>query len=414
MRKKLGLFVSVLSLSGIMVFMQNCGQDVTFKEGVAESVITPQSSEPTPVSEVVAEQTLPQKQALAYGADAQDRQLLADKIAGYQAPGMQEIFNRWRRISGSTTYKTGADIIPDAAISYCYTGIDANGKWMQGTNTAGKKIDPTYETACISSDSFCAASWTYLMASNRLRNASNADRFTGFVSAIKFDNYVNQATVTSADNDDDTIALIIAAKIDIDGTIHTLSAARTQGGVVAAPQKGWAVVYRKNNAVIKVFGEKVVGGTNANHGGDNGDKKGWSGRTSRIRVERTGNKIEAYASEWGTIANTPAVLASSKIALDFDDATLGLTMFQGAQYYGYGMQSQAGAEFVDIEFTTTTDQKVLFDLVNDVIYDQQSNGRYTARANAKAFDVLGFPSLVSNTETQKQFHLKADRSFILK
>lgn len=406
------LYVRVMivatSLLGTMFFMQNCGQSVNFKE-TSLAIASSTSDLPQSTSD------MPTIQALAYGSDSEDRDLLAKKIAGYQAPGIAEIFNRWKRFSGGTLYNSAMDIIPDSSVAYCFTSIGSNGSWISSVDPAtNKSIDPNTYSKCIASIPFCAASWTYMSSSNRLRNAANVDKYTGFISAVPFDRYINQAVVTSASTDDDTIALIIAAKVDANGDLHTLSAARTQGSNVSPPTLGWGVVYRKNNSVVRVFNEQSVGGTNSNGTlNDNGDKKGWNGRMTIIRVEREGDKIVASTSGWGTSTASLNLDPTSKISLDLSDPSLELGVFKGPQFYGYGSQSQAGAEFVTISFSTTTDQKRAYDLVNDLVYEQQGDGQFTVKGGVSAFQELGYPRSVINPETQKSFHLSSDRSFTL-
>lgn len=337
---------------------------------------------------------------------------MAQKIAGYPAPGLDVIFNQWQRISGGSLFPTPQSIVSDADHMYCFTGLDSSGNWKNGKDATGKTINPGTYDGCINYAPLAAASWSYQQNPGRLRNAANGGNFNGFISAVKYNHYTNEAVLTSTDIDDDAIEVIIAAVIDNSGAIYTLSAARTQGGL--SPVKGFGIVYRKNNAVQKVFGERSVGATNCYNGPADcvkGDGKGWNGRMSKVRVERTGDMVQASASVWGLSDTNLALDAGSAITLDLADPANGLEIFKGAQYYGYGTLSQRGAEFRDVVFNSFADVEYVYDLLNDLTYKANSSGGYSLLPGVKAFDQLGYPMIVDNPETQKEFRLNADRTF---
>lgn len=384
-----------------MATMQNCSQ-VNFNDSSAQKsqgVSTP----------------LPESHALVYGSDAQDRQLLAARIAGYAAPGMDEIFNNWQRISSNTVYASGSAVIPEPAYSFCFTSLDANGNWTPGIDPdTHKSMDPSMSEKCIVSVSFASASWAYLQNPGRLHNSTNSNSFNGFISTLKFDHYIHEAVLTSSNTDDDAIGLIIAATVDTAGNLHTLTAIRDQGGV--DPANGWGVVYRKGNSVVKIIGNISVGGVNCVNGPNNcaagkGDNKGWNGRMTKVHVERNNDQIVVTASPWGLQETNLVLDNASRIAIDLSDDSLGLGIFKGAQSYGYGIQSQAATDFRSITFNAFNDDEYLYDLQNDLVYKQNATGGYSLVPGVKAFDVLGYPSLVGNVETQKQFRLNEDRSF---
>jgi hypothetical protein len=384
-----------------MATMQNCSQ-VNF-DNASEQALKSMSA------------NLPESHALVYGSDAQDRQLLADRIAGYAAPGMSEIFNNWRRISSNTIYATGSAVIPEPAYAFCFTSLDANGNWTPGIDPMTKKsMDPSMSEKCIPSVSFASASWAYLQNPGRLHNSTNSNSFNGFISTLKFDHYVHEAVLTSSNTDDDAIGLIIAATVDANGNVHTLTAVRDQGGV--DPANGWGVIYRKGNTVVKIIGNISVGGVNCVNGPNNcaagrGDNKGWNGRMTKVRVERNNDQVVVTASPWGMKEADLVLESASRIAIDLSDSSLGLGLFQGPQSYGYGIQSQAATDFRSITFNAFSDDEYLYDLRDDLVYRQNATGGYSLVIGSKAFDVLGYPSIVGNVETQKNFRLNEDRTF---
>ena len=346
--------------------------------------------------------------ALVYGSSASDRQNLSDRIAGYQAPGLSVVFSQWRRFAGSHIYNTTADLNPKTP-AYCFTSFDSNYNWVNGTNS-GTTIVPGTNNNCVNSDVFVGASWNYIPSPDRIYNAANGTDFNGFISALKFEKFNFQATLFSSNTDDDGIGLIIAAVVDSNGDVHTLTAMRTQGGM--APTLGWGVLYKKNNTIVSTIGAKSVGGVNTN--GSAGDKLGWNSRKSLVSVQRDGNSIKAFASQWGTGSASQTVDAASEIDIDLSDANLGLGIFQGEQYYGYGTISQLGATYSDIVFSapnSAADPTYLYDLKNNLVYYKDVAAGYSLLPGVSAYGTLGYPLHVINNETQKEFTIDSASSY---
>lgn len=340
--------------------------------------------------------------ALVYGSSASDRQYLSDRIAGYQAPGLSVVFSQWRRFSGGSIYNTTADITPKTP-AYCFTSFDSNYNWVNGTN-GSTTISPGTYTNCVNSNTFIASSWNYIASPDRIYNAANGSYFNGFISALKFLKYNLQATVTSTDADDDGIGLVIAAVVDSSNNVHTLTAMRTQGGMT--PSQGWGILYKMNNTEVRTFGARSVGGIVNN----------WGGKKSLLSVSRDGDIIKASASNWFTGSSSGVTVdPASEITIDLSDSSLGLSVFQGEQYYGYGTISQLGATFSDIVFTSpnsAADPTYLYDLVNNTVYFKDSTAGYTLVPGAQAMSILGFPIRVKNNETQKEFRIDSASSFV--
>ena len=397
----------IVVLSLIFVGMQNCGK-VSFNEGLpAVSEVTPQSVQEIP---------LQRSMALAYGADAEDRRLLNEKILGYAPPDIGEIFNNWRRFSSGTVFASGRAVVPEPAYSFCFSGLDANGNWNSVRHpTTGVMINPSVHGDCVNSVSLASASWSYLRTPDRLYNATNSGSFNGFISTLKFDRYTHEATLTSPTIDDDAIGLVVAFHVDSAGVVHTLTAMRTQGGT--APRQGWALIYRRNTTLVKVIGEKAVGtphcSNSCNPTAPGSDGRGWNGRMTRVRVERDLNKIVATTGTWGTNEASLTIEPTSRIEVDLDDASLGLQIFKGAQSYGYGILSQQSSNFRNIKFNTRSDIEYVYDLVNDLVYRQKTTGGYALVPGVKAFEMLQYPRYVGNVETQKEFRLNPNYTFDL-
>lgn len=400
------MMAAILGIVGVALFSQNCAK-VDFA-ALPNEPLALQSLE-----------ILPETQALVYGDSNVERQLLAEKIAGYQAPSLGDVFNNWRRISGGTVYNSVSAIkISEQPNSYCLTELLASGLWKNATNPAGKSISPSTASECIDLVWFASVSWA-ILPDGRLHNASNSGNFNGFISGLKFDHFTHQAVLSSVSTDDDEIALIIATVKDMDGKWHTLSASRTQGGyTVQAPgEKGnWRIVHRKENEVVGIFGEKRIGSLNTNGSNSPGDGKGWNSRSTLVRVDRNGNRIRALTSDWGQEMDKAAhlpLVQNSLIEIDLDDESLGLSLFKGPAYIGYGIQSQPSSRFSDIKFGVLHDERYVFDLRENKVYEQNSDGTYGLRSELDVFEFLGVPRKVSNVETQLQYLLQAPKLYQL-
>jgi hypothetical protein len=336
---------------------------------------------------------------LAYGASTSDRTMLANRIAGNAPPKFAEVVTKWKRFSGTTYYPTVASIV--ATPSYCQTSMDGNGMWAASTSPVA---DPNTAGACNTA-SMNSLSWIYLTGPDRLFNIQNTSVYNGFFSTLKFDTYISETTVSSVDTDDDAIGVSIAVYVDpVTSDVHTLSAYRTQGGF-PSPNLGWGILYKLNGSVIRTFDNKSVGGTSGS---------GWNGNNSKIRIERTGDIVKAYASTWST-GTAAAIDETSLIQLDLADGANGLTMFQGAQSYGYESLSQPHATFSDLSFQTpqaNTDPDYLFDLRDNLVYSKKSSGiGYELVVGQKALDMLGFPKIITNLETQTEFSIISSTSY---
>lgn len=349
---------------------------------------------------------------LAYGNSASDRTALANRIAGNSPPQFAEVLSRWRRFSGTNYYPDVATIVPSP--SYCYTSLDGAGSWAMGDN-GGSPVNPNTASAC-NTPTMNSLSWIYLTGPDRLFNIQNTTYYNGFFTTLKFEDYIATATVSSTDTDDDAIGVTIAVYFNsATDQVHTLSAYRTQGG--QQPNLGWGLLHKVNGAVSQIIQNKSIGGANRNSGGGGGtDTLGWNGRNSQIRIERTGNIIRAFCSSW-TTGDTPLDIdPASEIMIDLADPVNGLTDFVGAQSFGYETISQARATFARLSFQTpqtVADPDYLFDLTNNLVYSKIVGALgYQLMSGTKALDMLGYPKVITNLETQREFSIISGSSFL--
>ncbi len=354
--------------------------------------------------------------AYVYGQDDQDQQLLSERIQGYERPSLSQIFNNWSRISGSLTYQKAEDVIVEDQYAFCKTTLDENGNWLPTVNPAdGRVINNPGLGICTASETFSAISWSYLSSSDSLKCAVNANKLVGFVSGVPFDNYENEAIVSSPDTDDDSILLIIATTKDqIDGSVHSLAAVRTQGG--NEPYLGWGIAYYKNGVVVKTYHNKSVGGVFITNGpGVKAplDLRGWRGRKTIIKVLRDKDLITAYTSDWSFDEAGLALDPGSKIELDLAGVDSELEIFRGPQKYGYGTRSQYGSTFEKIKFSTKTNIERIYDLKTNRVYQlvKDGSGKYVFVSGKSPYAELGSNIYVINPQTQKAFFLRSNQTF---
>lgn len=336
---------------------------------------------------------------LAYGNSASDRTALTNRINGSVPPKFAEVISRWKRFSGTEYYPDPNAIVANPA--YCRTNLDTTtGLW---SNSVSPAANPNTDGNC-NTPTMNSLSWIYLLGPDRLFNIQNASYYNGFFSTLKFDNFVGIATVSSNNVDDDAIGVTIAVYFNsVSNQVHTLSAYRTQGGF-PAPNLGWGILHKVNGSVVRIIGNKSVGGTNGS----------WSGRNSQIRVERTGNIVKAYCSTWATGGVANAIDPTSEIVLDLSDPAENLTDFMGPQAYGYESLSQPEATFSDLKFLTPAEENpdYLYDLKNDLVYGKKAAGiGYELVPGTKALETLGYPKTITNIETQREFLINSATSF---
>lgn len=186
--------------------------------------------------------------------------------------------------------------------------------------------------------------------------------YDGIVSLETFEYYTHEATLYSSNSDDDSIGLIIAFSGGAGG-FRYLIAHRTNAG--NSPSTGWGLSYFDGSYVQTLVSASVPGFTTYR----NGTGSGWSqSGASRVKVERAGDLVRLYATNWFTTdvgTATPAYAPESEIVVDlasgaitYYDGTgfrtvtspVALDGLRGAQRYGYFVYSQADTSYLNIAF----------------------------------------------------------------
>lgn len=244
-----------------------------------------------------------------------------------------------------------------------------------------------------------AATWSYQTSPNRIIQNANTSYGCGFVSPDNLDNYIFEATVTSSDYDDDTIGLI-AAFVRNNNANYALVAVRTQGGL--DPRNGWGFIYIKypHGSYQTTFNNVSVGGVFLNSYWETG--KGWSGRSSKIKIQRQGDVIRAWCSNWNPPYNYDS---GSEISINLNSNS-DLVKFKGAKPYGYYTHSQRGSTYLNASMSSGVVAALNFNiLVNNSDPDnvtlvelrKAQNGTYQTIAGATLQGHMGYLRKVFRT-----------------
>ena len=189
---------------------------------------------------------------------------------------------------------------------------------------------------------------------------NNVSPGVGFVSPDAFEYFTLEATLYSGNSDDDSVGLV-AAFGRPDGSNVGLVAHRTSGG--NSPYDGWGLSLLQGSSYL-VLAEPTVDAFTA--------PGGWTGRASRVRVERIGDIVRIQATDWfssDVATATPAYDPQSRITIDlatgvvtyrsgsaFVDVTLPSTQrtavasLRGPRSYGYYTYSQPDSRYYNIAF----------------------------------------------------------------
>ena len=356
------------------------------------------------------QEELPTKKALIYGPSSEERVYFQQKLLGYEAPELGEIFNKWPRFAGTKYFLNIDEVDRNNPLAYCMSEKDSNtGRFTSTTDPEGNPVpDPGSNNVCNASEDFLAMAWSLVGDPSRVICVANSGRVTGFLSPLDFEYYTHEAVLTSTNRDDDRIGIVIAARTDAGGKLHVLEATRTQGGT--QPGLGWGILYYVDGVTKKIIDEKSVGGIFKNSG-PAGSNDGWSGKRTLVRVVRDANIIKASTSEWFMAGEIPSISEESLIEIDLNDESLGLEFFKGPGAYGYSSFSQYFSEFTDIKFSTGNSGTYLYDLSTSSVYERQLEGDFKERTDIDLYTHLGTPRVITNPDTGKKFFLRSDRTY---
>ena len=180
-----------------------------------------------------------------------------------------------------------------------------------------------------------AKSWTYNSENASISATINSSAYIGFISPDPWANYAYECTLSSNDDDDDTIG-VIAAFVREGSSNQAIMAVRQQGGnSYAGGNNNFALFYSVNGAPTTLIEQRNFGTTSSR----------WSGKYTRVRVEREGDIIRVYCSNW----NSTTIDPSSVLTVDLN-SNADFARFKGQSRFGFTAFSQLGARFSEIQF----------------------------------------------------------------
>lgn len=266
--------------------------------------------------------------------------------------------------------------------------------------------------------------WSYNSADNSINNTTNSVAPIGIISNRSFSEYELLANVSSNNNDDDVIGLVIAFHKEPDtGREHTLSVVRTPGGsgilygIVYNIGQGTGTYGQQNLVVgsrLVTWGNNAAGNLNKTQAGYINNNPGWGNMGAfqktgingcALKVVRKGNKITTWTSQW----SNPSVLdETTKIEFDLTSFSQ-LSVFIGAKPYGLLSSSQANSRWDIVTFSNPQDS--VYDLKNKTIY--VNNGTSWVPSTADFHSQIPDNTLLTDPITGKVF-LKQKGSLIYK
>lgn len=181
--------------------------------------------------------------------------------------------------------------------------------------------------------------WTYDNILGTFRCNVNDSEHLMFLSSNKYKNYTHEITITSNDEDNDIITVIMAINKFNDGTkdyIYTLTLNISMGldTFTNNPHKfcvlyGYQTWLQDELAYDDTFNPTV---------------SNWNGNKIKIKIERNNSVFNIYRSE----INSDILNSTPCIILDISD------IYEGAlnkpSKYGYGCFSQIDSKFLDVNF----------------------------------------------------------------
>ena len=269
----------------------------------------------------------------------------------YIPPTIAEIFNTWARFDGANYYE----------------GDDPN----KSSN---------------------ASAWQLLENPDRVLMPLNVDPTNGFISPDALEFYTFEATLQSISSDNDTNGLIVAFSRE-GSTNHVLSLAVSKAG--SSPRSGYALMYFQNTSG---YSDEPVILAQPSFGLDTSG--GWSSGQIRLKIQRIGDIIKCYASQFN---DTGTYQAGSEIIFDLSTNS-NTQRFMGPSPYGYMTFSQPDSSYVDINIGGGLDRETIYDAENNIVWDWNSDSAaWQVLTTDTTQDRIGFERQVTNPNTTERF-----------
>lgn len=261
--------------------------------------------------------------------------------------------------------------------------------------------------------------WVYDSASDTIRNTTNSTSYIGVVSKSRYDKYLLDVFIDSTDNDDDSIAIVLAWHVDpITKKENTISAIRSPGG--NGINTLWSVLYnyQQDDSVILSTGNTTVTWGNGQPGSMSSAQAefppnvwNWSkmeanygAAGNRIKAERDQDIIRVQTAQWGT----PNVIdPNTLLTIDLTTNPL-LEKFRGPRAYGFSSQSQAYSSWRVDNFTNPQDR--IYNLKDNQVFEYVDDD--WALVPGATISDLGERAILYNPITKKMFYLHDPGSIV--
>ncbi len=170
--------------------------------------------------------------------------------------------------------------------------------------------------------------WVYDPYRNAIMTTKNLSSYTGAVSPDKYESYEFLAHLTSTDNDDDVMGLVLAYNVDDKGKQHTLSALRRRDGSGSNKHAEWSIVYNFAQGSEVELASMRYDTANTD----------WNDHPEGIRIKaiREGNVFTVYTSP----AGSKDIDMSTKLSVDISSYHIMNNVFSGSSHIGIAARSQ--------------------------------------------------------------------------
>lgn len=239
-------------------------------------------------------------------------------------------------------------------------------------------------------------SWSYNSTNNQIYSTTNSTTYIGLVSPERYDNYVLEVNLSSTDQDDDYITLVLAFTI-VDGKEYTISAVRAAGGQNAEQKYYWAIVYNYGQFDTKILANNIsypytIGGATG----------GWRSfpNGTNIKSTRVGNVITASTTDFSDV-NT--YIQEFTVDLTSDPV---LAKFINPCKVGYGCFSQASSTFKTLAFSGGN---IILDIDNNQVWKYNfSTATWDLDTSENIYDYMKKGYIYVNERTKRAFTLYDD------
>lgn len=303
---------------------------------------------------------LPPIEALIYATDSDVQEAITN---GYTPSTVSDIFNTWSRFDGNNYYAN-----KDAAIA------------AENTN---------------------ATAWEFLTSPDRVNMPLNVSPANGFISPDALDNYTFEVTLSSDSADNDTIGVVAA--FNRDGTTNNLLTVVFNTGGTPPSTTGYGVYFNYNGIGATNY---LIQEHNIGVGG------GWSNKSIRVKVQRQGDIIKFYCTNWDDVTPVNGVYnyqLASEIIVDLNSSP-DFTQFKGKKPYGYITYSQPNSTYLDININGGLDATKLYDIEGNVLW-QYIDGIWTNTGTTIQED-LGYVRDATNPETGITYIIKGNEVIV--